>query len=184
MKTNNQLRKHLERTLKVKWRAFRARKQLGDVGNEVYIDKNVEFLRYPKNIKLGSSCVIKEGARICPCNEGSGISIGERTTIGYHTFLFASAGISIGDDCLIAPFVYIVDSDHGIEKGLNINRQPNSSASIIIGNDVWIGTGVKILKGVSIADGAIIAAGAILKDNVLENEIWGGTPAKKISERK
>ena len=141
-------------------------------------------MRYPQNISLGDHMVIKSGARICACNEKATVSIGKNTTFGYHTFLFASERIEIGDDCLIAPFVYIVDSDHNIEKNKKINTQPNSTAPIKIGNDVWIGTGAKILKGVTIGNGAVIASGALVKDDVNPYEIVGGIPAKKISERK
>ena len=141
-------------------------------------------MRFPKNIFLGPNMVLKTGARLCACNERATIHIGENTTIGYHTYLFASAGISIGDNCLIAPFVYLVDSDHSIERQELINRQPNQTAPIVVGNDVWIGTGAKILKGVTIGEGAVIAAGALVKDDVAPYTIVGGIPAKKISERK
>ena len=127
--------------------------------------------------------VLKSGAKLCPCNPQASIHIGDNTTVGYHTFMFASNKIEIGHDCLIAPFVYLVDSDHNIDRSSLINQQGNSTAPIKIGNDVWIGTGAKILKGVSIADGAIIAAGAIVKDDVEAYSIVGGIPAKKISER-
>ena len=127
--------------------------------------------------------VLKSGARLCACNEGATIRIGENTTVGYHTYLFASEGISIGDNCLIAPFVYLVDSDHSIARDQLINRQANQTAPISIGNDVWIGTGAKILKGVTIGEGAVIAAGALVKDDVAPYTIVGGIPAKKISER-
>ena len=83
-----------------------------------------------------------------------------------------------------APFVYIVDSDHNIDKGQLINQQPNNTAAVKIGNDVWIGTGAKILKGVTIKDGAVIAAGSLVKSDVNSYEVHGGVPAKKISERK
>ncbi len=181
--SQNQLRKHLKRTWAVRWRFFRNSLRLGRLGAGVYIDPNVHLMRYPKNIFLGDNLVLKEGARICPCNTKAKVTIGENTTIGYHTFIFASEEITIGNNCLIAPFVYLVDSDHQIKKDKLINQQPNVTAPIKIGNDVWIGTGAKILKGVTIADGAIIAAGALVKDNVEPYAIMGGIPAKKISER-
>jgi len=180
---NSQLRKHLKWTLAVKWRNFSNQNKLGSLGKSVFIEKDVHLMRYPKNIFFENNLVIKSGARICPCNEKATIHIGENTTIGYHTFIFASDGIKIGQNCLIAPFVYIVDSDHNIEKEKLINTQGNSTAPIEIGNDVWIGTGAKILKGVRIEDGAIIAAGALVKSDVKSNEIYGGIPARKIGER-
>lgn len=180
----SQLRKHLKFSWKNKWRSFLQSNRLGYLGQKVFIDKNVEFQRFPKNISIGDQAVIKEGVRICSCNKQAKIKIGKNTTIGFHTFIFASENIEIGNDCLIAPFVYLVDSDHNAKKGELINRQANSTASIKIGNDVWIGTGAKILKGSIIEDGAVIAAGAVVSAHVKKDEIYGGIPAKKISERK
>jgi acetyltransferase-like isoleucine patch superfamily enzyme len=181
---SSQLRKHLKFTWRNKLRSLKQRTRLGFLGKGVFIDKNVELQRYPKNIKIQDHAVLKEGARICACNEKATIIIGKNTTVGFHAFIYASEKVEIGDDCLIAPFVYIVDSDHVAKKGKRINQQGNTTASVKIGNDVWIGAGAKILKGTIIADGAIIAAGAIVSGVVGPNEIFGGIPAKKISERK
>lgn len=181
---SNQLRNHLKYTLKNRLRNIYLKLKLGYLGVDVFIDKNVEFQRFPKNISIKDRVIIKEGARLCACNKFAKINIGNNTTVGFHTFIFASEKIKIGEDCLIAPFVYIVDSDHSIAKGININQQPNKTDQIQIGNDVWIGTGAKILKGTTIEDGAVIAAGAVVSGHVNSNEIFGGIPAKKISERK
>ncbi|MCZ2459947.1 MAG: acyltransferase [Chitinophagales bacterium] len=179
----NQLRKHLKyrwvhtlRALYNRWRGVA-------IGKKVFIEKNVRLIRFVKNISIGDGVVIKEGARICACNESASIKIGKNTTIGYHTFLFASSGITIGDNCLIAPFVYIVDSDHKTEKGALINQQPNITAPVAVGSDVWLASNVTILKGVTIGNGAVIAANSVVNTDVGPNEIFGGTPAKKIGER-
>lgn len=179
----SQVRKHTKQTLIHKWRRFRQAQRLGTCGSGVYFDRQVDIMRFPKNIHIGNYAMIKAGARICACNENAVVRIGENTTFGYHSHLFASESIEIGDNCLIAPFVYFVDSDHGIEKHQLINQQPNQTAPIKIGNDVWIGTGAKILKGVTIGDGAVIAASALVKDNVAPYSIVGGIPAKEISTR-
>lgn len=180
----SQLRKHLKFTWRNRWRAYQEKNRIGHLGADVFIDKNVELQRFPKNIAIDDHAVLKEGVRICACNDEAKISIGKNTTVGFHTFIFASENIRIGDDCLIAPFVYIVDSDHTAKKGELINQQPNTTAAVTIGNDVWIGTGAKILKGTTIEDGAIIAAGAVVSGHIKSNQIFGGIPAKKISERK
>lgn len=180
---NQQLRKHLKPTLGSRYRYWRESRRLGFCGEGIHFEKDVHLMRYPKNISLGANMVLKSGARICACNERAIVSIGDNTTFGYHSYLFASERIEIGNNCLIAPFVYLVDSDHTIARDQLINKQPNQTAAIEIGDDVWIGTGAKILKGVRIGTGAVIAAGALVKDNVEAYAIVGGIPAKKISER-
>lgn len=179
----SQLRKHLNFSWKVRLRQWLLSRRIGRLGSNVFIDKNVELQRYPKNIFIGDDVVLKEGARICACNDIASITIGNRTTIGFHTFIFASQNISIGNDCLIAPFVYLVDSNHIAAKDKNINLQGNECAPIKIGNDVWIASNVTILKGVSISNGAIVASNSVVNQDIPEYEIWGGSPAKKISKR-
>ena len=179
----SQLRQHLKFTWKHRWRRWLAAHQLKSIGNGVHIDKRVEFMRFPNNITVGDDVVIKEGARICSCNAQASISIGSRTTVGYHTFIFSSSSISIGDDCLIAPFVYLVDSNHQIKRNQFINQQTNETAPITIQNGVWIASNVTILKGVTIGEGAVIAANSVVNADVQSYEIWGGSPAKKIGER-
>ncbi len=179
----SQLRKHLKFSWKVRLRQWYLSRRIGYLGKNVFIDKNVELQRYPKNIFIEEDVVIKEGARICACNEQAQIKIGKRTTIGFHTFIFSSENIFIGDDCLIAPFVYIVDSNHIAKKNKNINLQGNETSPITIGNDVWIASNVTILKGVKISNGAIVAANSVVNKDIPENEIWGGSPAKKIGNR-
>ncbi|CAM8654833.1 WbbJ Acetyltransferase (isoleucine patch superfamily) [Oxalobacteraceae bacterium] len=179
----SQLHKNLKYTWLIWLRAAWQRRRLGALGARVFIEKNVGLMRYPHNIRVADEVVIKEGARICACNEHAQIRIGARTTVGYHTFIFASASITVGDDCLIAPFVYLVDSNHGSRRYERINRQPNTTAPVVIGNDVWIGAKATVLAGVTIGDGAIIASGATVKRDVEPYTIVGGSPAKVIGER-
>lgn len=179
----NQFRQHnpyrLIHRVRRWWQALR----LGRCGARVRIERGVRLLRFPRGIHLADEVALKEGANVCACNHGAVVSIGARTTIGHYTFIYASERIEIGADCLIAPFVYIVDSDHEMRRDRPINRQPNVTAPIVIGNDVWIATGARILKGVSIGDGAVIAAGAVVTDPVPPYAIVGGIPARAIGER-
>lgn len=180
----NQFRSNLKYTLLNRARLKIAKFCLGYCGNNVWIDKNVEFQRYKKNILIEENVAIKEGTKICVCNKKAEITIGKNTTIGYNNFIFASKRIKIGNNCLIAPFVYIVDSDHQINKDELINQQPNQVEDIIIDDDVWIASNVTILKGVKIEKGAVIAANSVVNTSIPKYEIWGGTPANKIGERK
>jgi len=57
------------------------------------------------------------------------------------------------------------------------------SASIEIGNDVWIGEGALLKAGVKIGDGAIVATRAIVTRDVPPYAIVGGSPARLIRYR-
>lgn len=149
-----------------------------------YILWGSRLLRFPENIKIGSGSIVKNYCAICACNPNSIIRIGSGCTIGDYSYIYASGSIEIGNNVLIAPFAYLVDSDHGIKPNELIRDQSLTIKSIVIDDDVWLGARVVILGGVRISKGAVIAAGSVVKDDVGEYEIWGGVPAKKIGERK
>ena len=181
--TNRQLRAHLPaalpRWLRARWHRARGAK----IGPGAVVFPGVQLLRYPRNITIGADVIIKSGAHLCPCRPEATVSLGARTTLGFHSFIYASERVEIGDDCMIAPFVYIVDSDHGAAVGMNMNRQPNTTRPIVIGNDVWIGAKAVILAGSTIGSGAIIAAGSVVRGDVPPGVIVGGIPAKEIGRR-
>lgn len=168
------------------WHAVRriwTTRGLGRLGRDVYIEANVRILRHPENVTIGDRAMIKEGVRICPTNPGARVDIGNWTTIGAHTFMYASYQITIGDNSLIAPFCYFVDSDHGIVAGLPIREQPMNALPIHVGNDVWIGTGAVVTKGVTIHDGAVVAARAVVTEDVPPNAVVAGVPARVLRYR-
>ena len=110
----------------------------------------------------------------------SNITIGKDTIIGDHCFLDGRAPLIIGNHVDIASQVLIYNDEHDI----NSPSFGNSFGKVEIGDYVFIGPRAIILPGVKIGKGAVIAAGAIVTKDIPEFEVWGGIPAKKISDRK
>jgi acetyltransferase-like isoleucine patch superfamily enzyme len=131
----------------------------------------VGFLRYPANIEIGGDVIVKEGVRLCPAQPNALIKIGDNTSVGYHTFAFATTSIVVGNNCLIAPFCYLVDSNHGIRRQALIRDQEMVASPIVIEDDVWLGTGVTVLKGVRIGQGAVIGAGCVIAHDVAAYDV-------------
>lgn len=179
----DQFRAHLKMTPVKRLRLLVYRMRLGACGTGVHFGPGVRLLRYPGNISIADDAVIQNGVELCPCNARASISIGRGTVLGAYTFVYASDEITIGDDCLIAPFVYLVDSDHQIAADRRIREQPMTTAPIRIENDVWIATGAKILRGVTIGEGAVIAAGAVVNHDVAPRQIVGGVPSRPLGQR-
>lgn len=179
----SQFNAHQKRSLWDKIMTFFYRRRAGRVGINVRFDSIVHLMRYPELIELSDDVYIKSGARLCPCNTEARITIGKRTTIGYNTLIFASEAIEIGADCMIAPNVYFVDSNHGIDRSLRMNIQANTTAPIKVEDDVWIGTGTVVLKGSFIAQGCVIAANSVIRGSLEPFSIYAGSPAKKVGTR-
>ncbi len=113
------------------------------------------------------------------------IIIGENTNIAEGTWIYAgkAGGVTIGNNCLIARGVFIIDSDHGLKKGTIIDEQPNVYTPISIGNDCLLGHRCIILRGTALGDGCVVGAGAVVKGTFADNVVLGGVPAKAIKNR-
>lgn len=110
----------------------------------------------------------------------SGITIGHDSLIGSNSFLDGRAPLTIGSHTSLASDVMIYNDEHNIHD----QNYSNSFGTVTIGDYVFVGPRSIIMPGVTIGDGAVIAAGAIVTKNVPGFEVWGGVPAKKISDRK
>lgn len=137
---------------------------------------------YATNIKVGKNVTFYPGAMLWGDGE---INIGDNVDIGKDTILYAKmgGGIVIGNNTSIAAQCFIIDSDHGMEKEILIQKQPMSTQKIIIGKDVWIAANCTILKGSVISDRVVIGAKSLVKGFCEKASIYVGIPAKKIKQR-
>lgn len=110
----------------------------------------------------------------------SQITIGERTYINNNACIGCENGsVSIGDDCLIGPNFYLMNTDgHMLDPEKRL--MPAEAIDVKIGNNVFIGSNVIILKGVNIGDNCVIGAGSIVTKSFPSNAVIAGNPAKTI----
>jgi acetyltransferase-like isoleucine patch superfamily enzyme len=148
--------------------------------SNIYFEFGSYFYRFKENIKIQREVYFKRNSIVGCANTHSKIFIGEKTTIGFGSIIISSLSISIGKNCMIAPYVHIVDSNHGYDSNQNFAEQNNINKAVIIGDNCWLGSGVKVLSGVKIGDNCIVAAGAVVKDSFGDNSIVGGVPAKLL----
>ena len=149
----------------------------------------IQAIEVPRNafdIQLAEGVALDRGVILLATGERLSqprISIGSCTYVNRHTMIDTSHQIRIGRNCMIGPFCYITDHDHGTALGKNIQEQPLIGEPVVIEDDVWIGAHVAILKGVRISAGAVIGAGAVVTHNVAANAIVAGVPARQIGTR-
>lgn len=95
--------------------------------------------------------------------------------INSDVFLRSIQHIEFGGQALLAPRS-ILTSNYGF-------CSPTDTEKISIGNDVWVGAGAVVLSGVTLGNGSIIGAGSVVKDDVPENTLVIGNPAKIFKPR-
>jgi carbonic anhydrase/acetyltransferase-like protein (isoleucine patch superfamily) len=111
------------------------------------------------------------------------IAIDQGTYLNRFTMLDAHTQISIGRNCMIGPYCYITDANHGRAPGVLVNEQKMEPRPVVIEDDVWLGAGVVVLPGVRLGRGCVIGAGAVVTHDVPAGAVFAGVPAARIGSR-
>ncbi|QJD94406.1 CatB-related O-acetyltransferase [Mucilaginibacter robiniae] len=148
--------------VKVKWRNY-------NLGQNFHAGARVR-LWAKDNIITGRNFYIGRDSQIeTNCKIGNDVILGNKVAlVGRYDHNFHEVGVPIRLASQIR------DKDYNW-KGLN--------EKVVIEDDVWVGYGVIIMSGVKIGTGSIIAAGSVVTKDVEAYSIYGGNPAKKITER-
>jgi acetyltransferase-like isoleucine patch superfamily enzyme len=137
----------------------------------------------PWGVVIGAYATFEQDVWLKLVADTARVKIGDFTFLGTGSELDVSADISIGDHTLIAPYCFITDHSHGLDRDITMDRQPLAPRPVLIGSDVWIGTKACILPGVTIGDGAVVGAGSVVRKDVAPYTIVAGVPARPIGER-
>ena len=137
-----------------------------------------------KNIFIGNGVSVHKQAWLGAKNLTGSIPvlrIDDGAVIGDYAHIFATSRIHIGENVLIANFVYIADNVHGYE---DIDT-PIKQQSIIQKNDVFIGSGSWIgehvsIIGASIGKHCVIGANSVVTKDIPSYSVAVGCPARVI----
>lgn len=155
------------------------------IGSRCWI-RRISVPRNPWDIVIGDGAGLDDGVVLLASGaRGSSprLMIGAGTYCNRFTMFDASERTEIGRNCMIGPFCYITDHDHGHLAGALVGEQPLIAKPVYVGDDVWVGAGVIILKGVTIGRGAVIGAGAVVSKDVEPGAKMVGVPARSICQR-
>ena len=114
------------------------------------------------------------------------ITIGDNVYIETDCHISAINKVSIGNNVLMASFVYISDHSHGNVNDVDgvvvvpLERPLYSKGPIIIEDDVWLGEKVSVMPDVHIGRGAIIGANSVVTKDIPPYAVAVGSPAKVI----
>lgn len=145
------------------------------IGDNVFIGDDVRILA--PRIEIGDYTIIHHHTTIYGYDE---VRIGACTWIGQNVILNCTAPLSIGRGCTISALSNIWTHFSGGDplQGCNFNNRRPAT----IGSDVWIGVQACIAP-VSIADRALVLAGSVVTKDVPANRVFGGNPARDLTER-
>ena len=115
-----------------------------------------------EKVEIGEGAVIMMGAIL-----NIGAVVGKGTMIDMGTVLGGRA--TVGDRCHIGAGTVLA----GVVE-------PASATPVIVEDDVVIGANAVVIEGIHIGRGAVVAAGAVVIEDVPENAVVAGSPARIV----
>ena len=120
-----------------------------------------------------------------------GAVIRDQVTIGDNAVIMMGAVINIGAEIGAGTMIDMgailggratVGTNSHIGAGAVLAGviEPASAEPVRIGNDVLVGANAVVIEGVQVGNGSVVAAGAIVTQNVPENVVVAGVPARII----
>ena len=142
---------------------------------------------HPKSISIGHLTTLSDSwtlADLSPTNADGHpkIRIGSFCTILWDFQCNANISVEVGDYVLVAPRVFITDSDHVVDAAGERTTLSNQfrSAPVVIEHDCWLGVNAVVLKGVRIGHHSIVGANSVVTKDVEPHSIVAGIPARPI----
>lgn len=136
------------------------------------------ILKYQYMMNLSWKAIIYHGSEF---REPWNITIKEGASIGDHATIDGRNGLIIEHDVNIGSHVFIWTEQHDYNDPYF--RCGNKGGMVRVEPRVWLSAGVIVLPKVTIGEGAVIGAGAVVTKDCEAFSLYGGVPAKKISER-
>lgn len=131
--------------------------------------------------QIGRRVVFYPGVWIMP---GRNLIVGDDVDLALDVIITTGGGVTIGDRTLVGYRTQILSTNHVIpERHGRIFSAGHEGRPVVIGSDVWIGANCLILGGCTIGEGAVVAAGSIVTKTVLPFTVVAGNPARVIKER-
>lgn len=139
-------------------------------GSVIKLGENCRFnsLAYYNHIGLNHRC------SLATMGANTSLIIGKNCGISSSS-ITAFKKIEIGDDVRIGANCVIMDADFHLDNPRSGKPQP-----IRIGDRVWLGANVVVMKGVTIGNNSIIGMNSVITNDIPENSVAVGSPAKVI----
>jgi len=144
------------------------------------VGKGVSFgrgitVRHPGKITIENDVVIDDGD----------VTLEKNVNIGFNSMIFSGSSVSLGENTILASFVYIIGGGHDYSRtDIPVSEQEKPSLGIRVERNCWLGAGVKVFDGVNIGEDTIVGAGAVVIRDIPAFSIAAGVPARVAKSRK
>jgi acetyltransferase-like isoleucine patch superfamily enzyme len=145
------------------------------IGDNTYIGDNVQIIL--DEFKIGDYCKIHHHTNL---HGYKPMKIGHNAWVGQYTIIDSIGGVNIGDNCGIGAHSQLWSHiKYGDPlQGCNYNM----SSPLVVEDDVWF-VGHCIVSPITAKSKSMALAGSVVTKDMEENRIYGGTPAKDLTDK-
>lgn len=141
-------------------------------------------LVFSNNVTIGRGAMIRPSSYYGVGEIGSGLFIGENSSIGPHAYIGCAGQITIGKNVMFGPKCSLFAENHVFNSSdISIKSQGVVQKGITIEDDCWIGSNVIILDGVTIGQGSVIGAGSLVNKDIPSDSIFVNKRERHFSSR-
>lgn len=136
------------------------------------------------NTSIGPGSAIADNCwlNVCIRDDKIRMRIGKGVLVGRGSVLSTAGYFELGDYCLLAPSVYIADSDHRYQdvetpvlmQGVTTDRQ------IIVEENCWLGIHSVISGSLTVGRGSVIGANSVVTRDVPPFSVVAGNPGRIV----
>jgi len=157
------------------------------IGNNVAIDDNcfLDARGSGGRIVIGDNVIIS-GGTVLRTRDGGELRVGDGCSIGRSCQLGTQSKLVLGNDILLAAYVYISAGGRhrfdGPETAI-IKQGLDPSQGVEIGDGCWLGARTTVLDGVAVGQGTVVGAHSLVTKSLPAMVVAHGTPARVTKSR-
>ncbi len=134
------------------------------------------------HLEIGRWVWVGRGTSI-RCHEGS-LRIGDKAVFGSNVVVNCYLDVRIGDETLLADWVYVADFDHRFDDpDVPIRKQGIVKSPVAIGRDCWIGEKATVLRGSRVGKGSVVGAHTLVRGRFPDRSVIVGNPGRVVRRR-
>jgi len=111
---------------------------------------------------------------------GYNTRIGSNSFMNYDGIILDCGPVTIGDNVMMGPRVQLLTALHPIEDHEARIAGWETTAPIVIGDEVWFGGGVIVCPGVTVGNNTVVGAGSVVTRDLPDHVLAVGNPARVV----
>jgi acetyltransferase-like isoleucine patch superfamily enzyme len=150
---------------------------------EVSFGRNVQFIGLD-HVDIGRNSCVGDGTwfNVAVRDGSCRLVVGRNVLVGRWAVLSTACHLELGDYCLLAPRVYVADTDHVYTDITRpyMTQGVTASNRVTVEENCWLCVNSVITGNVVVGRGSVVAANAVVKADVPPFAVVAGAPARIV----